>query len=163
MENVEKQAKTVESMENMEIHKQRHKQEFASMIRIGIVGVGFMGMIHYLAAHKVKGARVTAVSSRDPKKLTGDWRGIQGNFGPAGKQMDLGRVTGYADLPTSSPIRTSTSWTSARRPTSTKRWLSPPSKQVSTSSSKRLSPSTPGPPTPSSRPLAAPEVKPFRG
>ncbi len=68
------------------------------MIRIGIAGIGFMGMIHYLAAHKVKGARVTAVSSRDPKKLVGDWRGIQGNFGPAGKQMDLGRVKGYADF-----------------------------------------------------------------
>jgi predicted dehydrogenase len=68
------------------------------MIRIGIVGVGFMGMIHYLAAHKVKGARVTAIASRDPKKLQGDWRGIQGNFGPAGRQMDLRKIKCYADF-----------------------------------------------------------------
>ena len=47
------------------------------MIRIGIVGVGFMGMIHYLAARHLKGARVAAVCSRDPKKLAGDWRDIR--------------------------------------------------------------------------------------
>jgi predicted dehydrogenase len=65
------------------------------MIRIGIVGVGFMGMIHYLAAAKVRGARVTALCSRDAKKLAGDWRGIRGNFGPVGTQMDLGHLKRY--------------------------------------------------------------------
>ena len=59
------------------------------MIRIGIVGIGFMGMIHYLAARKLQGARVEAICSRDEKKLAGDWRSIQGNFGPRGEQMDL--------------------------------------------------------------------------
>ena len=39
------------------------------MVRIGIVGLGFMGMIHYLASVRLKGAKVTAISSRDPKKL----------------------------------------------------------------------------------------------
>jgi predicted dehydrogenase len=65
------------------------------MIRIGIVGIGFMGMIHYLAARKLRGARVTAICSRDPKKRAGDWRGIQGNFGPPGKKMDLSKVKKY--------------------------------------------------------------------
>src|SRR5579884_1458175 len=65
------------------------------MVRIGIVGVGFMGMIHYLAAQKLRGARVTAISSRDKKKLAGDWRGIRGNFGPPGTQMDLGKIKRY--------------------------------------------------------------------
>jgi predicted dehydrogenase len=68
------------------------------MVRIGIVGVGFMGMIHYLAARHLKGARVAAVCSRDPKKLAGDWRGIQGNFGPRGEQMDLSAVKKYDRL-----------------------------------------------------------------
>jgi len=68
------------------------------MIRIGIVGIGFMGMIHYLAAQKLKDARVTAISSRDPKKLAGDWRGIHGNFGPPGEKMDLGKVKRYKSL-----------------------------------------------------------------
>src|SRR2546428_8522775 len=65
------------------------------MVRIGIVGVGFMGMIHYLAARKLKGARVTAICSRDPKKLAGDWRNIQGNFGPRGEMMDLSKIKKY--------------------------------------------------------------------
>src|SRR5262249_34276601 len=68
------------------------------MIRIGIVGIGFMGMIHYLAARKLRGAAVTAVCSRDPKKLAGDWRGIHGNFGPRGEQMDLSAVKKYDRL-----------------------------------------------------------------
>jgi predicted dehydrogenase len=68
------------------------------MIRIGIVGIGFMGMIHYLAARKLKGAQVTAVSSRDPKKLAGDWRSIRGNFGPPGEMMDLGSIKKYDRL-----------------------------------------------------------------
>ena len=68
------------------------------MVRIGIVGIGFMGMIHYLAAQKVKGARVTAICSRDPKKRNGDWRGIRGNFGPAGQVMDLSKVKKYRAL-----------------------------------------------------------------
>ena len=51
------------------------------MIRIGIVGVGFMGMIHYLASRKLQGAKVVALCSRDKKKLEGDWRSIRGNFG----------------------------------------------------------------------------------
>jgi predicted dehydrogenase len=68
------------------------------MVHLGIAGIGFMGMIHYLAARRVKGARVAAIASRDRKKLRGDWRGIRGNFGPAGTQMDLGKVKCYADF-----------------------------------------------------------------
>lgn len=68
------------------------------MIRIGIVGVGFMGMIHYLAAKKLQGARVTAICSRDAKKLAGDWRSIRGNFGPPGTKMDLSKIKKYAEL-----------------------------------------------------------------
>lgn len=68
------------------------------MVRIGIVGIGFMGMIHYLAARKLNGAAVTALHSRDPKKLAGDWRSIQGNFGPRGEMMDLSGVKKYQRL-----------------------------------------------------------------
>jgi predicted dehydrogenase len=68
------------------------------MVRIGIVGVGFMGMIHFLAARALKDARVTALCSRDPKKLTGDWRDIRGNFGPRGEIMDLSALKTYQRL-----------------------------------------------------------------
>lgn len=65
------------------------------MVRIGLVGIGFMGYIHYLAAQKANGATVAAVCSRDPAKLSGDWRSIRGNFGPPGQQMDLSGVKKY--------------------------------------------------------------------
>ncbi|MDX2035720.1 MAG: Gfo/Idh/MocA family oxidoreductase [Isosphaeraceae bacterium] len=68
------------------------------MAGIGIVGIGFMGMIHYLAARKLQGGEVVAVCSRDPKKLAGDWTSIQGNFGPRGEQMDLSGLGRYADV-----------------------------------------------------------------
>jgi predicted dehydrogenase len=68
------------------------------MIGIGIIGLGFMGMIHYLASQKLKGGRVVAVCSRDPKKRAGDWRGIRGNFGPPGMRMDLSRIKSYETL-----------------------------------------------------------------
>ena len=68
------------------------------MIRIGIVGIGFMGMIHYLAARGLRGGGVAAICSRDEKKLGGDWTGIQGNFGPRGEMMDLSAVKKYRDL-----------------------------------------------------------------
>src|SRR5207302_2650894 len=70
----------------------------SSMVRIGIVGIGFMGMIHYLAARQLQGARVTALCSRDPSKLAGDWRSIQGNFGPRGEMMDLSALKRYQHL-----------------------------------------------------------------
>src|SRR4051794_27319432 len=68
------------------------------MVGIGIVGVGFMGMIHYLAARRLTGGRVVALCSRDPAKLAGDWTSIQGNFGPRGTQMDLSEQARYADF-----------------------------------------------------------------
>jgi predicted dehydrogenase len=68
------------------------------MVRIGIVGVGFMGMIHFLAARNLHGARVEAICSRDEKKLAGDWRSIQGNFGPRGAMMDLAGIKKYRGL-----------------------------------------------------------------
>ncbi len=68
------------------------------MIRVGIVGIGFMGWIHWLAYQRMGGARVTAISTRNPQRLAGDWRGIQGNFGPPGEQVDLQGVSAYAKL-----------------------------------------------------------------
>lgn len=68
------------------------------MIRTGIIGVGFMGWIHYLAYQKAKGISLTAIATRDPKKLAGDWRGIQGNFGPPGQQVDLSKMARYPEV-----------------------------------------------------------------
>ena len=68
------------------------------MLRVGIAGLGFMGMIHYLSYQKVRGVKVAAICEQQRKRLTGDWRDIKGNFGPAGSQMDLTEVATYDDL-----------------------------------------------------------------
>jgi len=68
------------------------------MIRVGIAGIGFMGMVHYLTYQKVSGMKVVALCEQDKKRLTGDWRGIQGNFGPPGKKMDLRGIATYSKL-----------------------------------------------------------------
>ena len=59
------------------------------MIRVGILGIGFMGWIHYLAYQRIRGIKMTAFAESDPKKLRGDWRDIKGNFGPPGEKVDM--------------------------------------------------------------------------
>lgn len=68
------------------------------MVRIGIVGLGFMGRIHFLAARGLVGGVVAAVCSRDPVKLAGDWSATRGNFGPEPGRVDLAGVKTYADF-----------------------------------------------------------------
>lgn len=68
------------------------------MIRVGIAGLGFMGMVHFLSYAKVRGARVVAICDRRPERLAGDWRGIRGNFGPPGTKIDLAGVRSFANL-----------------------------------------------------------------
>jgi predicted dehydrogenase len=83
------------------------------MVRIGIIGLGFMGMTHFEGAMRmtdpdesgrrriegprIDGGQVTAFATRNPEKLNGDWTSIQGNFGPPGTLMDLDGVTAHAD------------------------------------------------------------------
>ncbi len=68
------------------------------MIRVGIAGLGFMGMVHYLSYEKLRGVKVAAIGETNKKRLKGDWRDIQGNFGPAGKMMDLSGIDTYTSL-----------------------------------------------------------------
>ena len=76
------------------------------MVRIGIVGIGFMGWTHFAGATKIseagkpsgsklKGGAVTAFCARSPEKLAGDWTSIQGNFGPRGPQLDVAKLSAY--------------------------------------------------------------------
>jgi predicted dehydrogenase len=68
------------------------------MVRVGLVGIGFMGWIHQLAYRRCKSAKLVAFCSRDPKKRTGDWRGIQGNFGPPGEQIAMDEIEVFETL-----------------------------------------------------------------
>src|SRR5438034_3383716 len=68
------------------------------MVRVGIAGIGFMGVTHYKALKQVEGAKVTAIFTRNPKKLAGDWREVKGNFGEAGGVEDLTGVKRHDTL-----------------------------------------------------------------
>lgn len=68
------------------------------MIKVGIAGIGFMGWIHWLAYQQIEGVEVVAVCDLDEKRLSGDWTGIQGNFGPPGTQVDLSAIHTSSDL-----------------------------------------------------------------
>ncbi|WP_261364318.1 Gfo/Idh/MocA family protein [Stieleria tagensis] len=67
-------------------------------MRAGIVGVGFMGWIHYLAYQRSNQAELVAFCSRDAGKRGGDWTGIQGNFGPPGEQIDVSQLSVFDSL-----------------------------------------------------------------
>lgn len=58
-------------------------------MRAAIVGVGFMGWIHYLAYARSQKSELVGFSSRDPAKRAGDWTSIRGNFGPPGEKIDV--------------------------------------------------------------------------
>lgn len=67
------------------------------MVRIGLVGLGPMGVTHYHAYQRVAGGAVTALCSRDPAKRSGDWSGVRAsNLGPSDRSVDLSGVTAHA-------------------------------------------------------------------
>jgi predicted dehydrogenase len=70
------------------------------MVRVGIAGIGFMGVTHYKAYQSVPGAEVAAIFTRDEKKLAGDWTNVRGNFGGAGGQQDLTGIEKYRSFET---------------------------------------------------------------
>ncbi len=45
------------------------------MLRVDIIGLGFMGRVHLQAWGKVADAKVVAVSDQDPKRASGDLSG----------------------------------------------------------------------------------------
>ena len=68
------------------------------MLKVGITGIGFMGMMHYLAYQKLEGVQVAAICEKIPERLKGDWTKIKGNFGPQGTMMDLSGIATYSEL-----------------------------------------------------------------
>jgi predicted dehydrogenase len=66
--------------------------------RVGLVGVGFMGWIHYLAYQRSKSSQLVAFASTDPLKRQGDWRSIRGNFGPPGETIAVDSLRVYESI-----------------------------------------------------------------
>lgn len=57
-----------------------------------------MGTTHFKAMAQLSGATVTAVCTRDRKKLKGDWSSVKGNFGDSGGVQNLAGITAYSDI-----------------------------------------------------------------
>ena len=65
-------------------------------MKIGVLGLGFMGSTHLKAWKRIPQAELVAVASDVPEQLTGDLSGIQGNIGGPGEKMDFSAVRKYA-------------------------------------------------------------------
>ena len=50
------------------------------MVKVGILGVGFMGKMHFNTYSAYSKSKVVALADLDPKKLAGDWSSIGGNI-----------------------------------------------------------------------------------
>jgi predicted dehydrogenase len=64
-------------------------------IRIGVLGLGFMGRTHLQALQALPDVEVAAVMSRDPKRLAGDLADVAGNLGTSGEIFDLSKCRRY--------------------------------------------------------------------
>jgi len=67
-------------------------------VRVGIIGLGFMGVTHFRAYQRLRGVRIAAVCTRSEKKLRGDWRDVRGNFGPSGGVQDMTGIRTYREI-----------------------------------------------------------------
>lgn len=68
------------------------------MTRIGIIGLGFMGRVHYDTYSKVDGAQVVAVCDADPKRAAGDLSDTWGNVDKGStRQLPMDRIKGTTD------------------------------------------------------------------
>jgi len=67
------------------------------MIRVGIIGLGMMGRMHYANWEKIDGAEVVAVADTDPKRAAGDLSGGWANIEGGAEALDMDRITGTTD------------------------------------------------------------------
>jgi predicted dehydrogenase len=68
------------------------------MVRVGIVGFGFMGQTHWRSyANLGDRAQVVGVADLDPRRARGDISGTWGNLGDGPQDVDFSRVGGTTD------------------------------------------------------------------
>jgi predicted dehydrogenase len=68
------------------------------VVRLAVLGLGFMGSTHLKALGGVRDAELVAVFSQDEKKLAGDLTSVHGNLGGGGEILDLSGVTQHRQL-----------------------------------------------------------------
>ncbi len=64
-------------------------------MRIGVIGLGFMGTTHLKAWRNVAGAEIVAVCAEEEDRLTGDLSSVQGNLGGSGEKFDFSAMGRY--------------------------------------------------------------------
>ncbi|HOX07917.1 MAG TPA: Gfo/Idh/MocA family oxidoreductase [Planctomycetota bacterium] len=70
----------------------------AGKVRVGVVGIGFMGKMHFGVYKANPKSQVVAIADVDAKKLSGDWSAIAGNIGDgSAKSVDLAGIRKYRD------------------------------------------------------------------
>ena len=69
------------------------------MVKIGLIGFGFMGTTHWGVYQGIKGAKVAAMADLEPAKRKGDISKVVGNIGGGdnSKPIDLTGVAVYKD------------------------------------------------------------------
>ncbi len=69
------------------------------MMGVGIVGVGFMGKMHFGVHQKSGKSKVVAICDIDEAKLRGDWSAIGGNINdPSARAVNLDGIKKYPNL-----------------------------------------------------------------
>ncbi|MBN1808354.1 MAG: Gfo/Idh/MocA family oxidoreductase [Planctomycetes bacterium] len=66
-------------------------------LRVGVVGIGFMGSNHFNIWRSRKDAEVVAIADVNPRKLSGDWSEIAGNIDVGGGKVDLKNVRTFTN------------------------------------------------------------------
>lgn len=64
-------------------------------VKVGIIGLGFMGKMHFDTYTQMKGVEVVAIADTDPKKRAGDWSAIGGNIAAKSQKVNLKGITMY--------------------------------------------------------------------
>lgn len=64
-------------------------------MKIGVLGLGFMGSTHLRAWRQIPGAEVAAVASNDARRLSGDLTNVGGNLAGSGEMLDFSAVAKY--------------------------------------------------------------------
>src|SRR5260370_33321617 len=72
--------------------QRRESDKIWKLMRIAVLGLGFMGSTHLKALRNVAGATLAAVVRSDDAKLDGHLSGIQGNLGGPGEQTEFSGV-----------------------------------------------------------------------
>lgn len=66
-------------------------------MKVGLIGLGFMGLTHLKGYGNIAGLEVAAVSALDAKALEGDLSSVGGNLGSGGATFDFSKAKKFLD------------------------------------------------------------------